>query len=224
MPPLPPSMFFGIPGGSTHSEKMNGLNLNPLAPAQSELSFSLSRKTRNSIENASFQLSCSVLFCTFFKYFPEKSQKGSRVPPQSFKKTPKWIPGVPKRRPRIQKWSPKVPPSNKKHDKCLPRVSKWRPKCYNGLLRSLKVQKKHTKRSPEMLLRHEIVLQSCKKPTRHIDTNKQTTKQTQNKQTNKQTSKQTHTHTNKHPNNKTTSFALQTQTQTPAAGCSPKAT
>jgi len=97
-----------------HSEKMNGLNLNPLAPAQSKHSFSLSGKTRNSIENASFQLPFSIIFCTFFEPFPEKSQKVSRVPPQSVKKTRKWSPRVPKWSSRIQKWSPKAPKVHKK--------------------------------------------------------------------------------------------------------------
>ena len=70
----------------------------------------------------------------------------------------------------------------------------------------------------------------------HIDTNNQPTKETKgdtNRQTSKQTNKRTNTpidiYTNKNRNNKTTrplesSFELQTQTQTPAAGCSPKAT
>ena len=150
----------------------------------------------------------------------------SRVPPQSLKKTPKWIPRVPKRGPKIPKWSPKVP-SNKKNNECVPRVSKWSPRCHNGVLRSPKVQTKH-KKVPRNVTEARNCAAKLQKQTRHIDTNKQTTKQTQNKQTNKptnkQTNKHTHTHTNKHPNNKTTSFALQTQKQTPAAGCSPKAT
>ena len=49
------------------------------------------------------------------------------------------------------------------------------------------------------------------------------------KQANKQTNTPKTIYTNKYRNNKTTrllesSFELQTQTQTPAAGCSPKAT
>ena len=96
-------------------QKINALNPNPLALAQSKSCLSLSGKTRNSIENTSFQLPFSVFFCTFFEPFPEKSQKGSRVPPQSLKKTPKWSPRVPKWSPRILKWSPKAPKVNKKH-------------------------------------------------------------------------------------------------------------
>ena len=126
-------------------QKMNALNPNPLAPAQSKHCLSLSGKTRNSIENTSISAVFSCPFLYLFKHFPEKSQKGSRVPPQSLKKTRKWIPRVPKRSPRRPKWSPKVPPSSKKNDTCIPRASKWSPKCYNGVLRSPKVQQKHKK-------------------------------------------------------------------------------
>ena len=107
--------------------------------------------------------------------------------------------------PKDPKMEPQGPPSNKKNDKCIPRVSKWSPRCYNGVLRFAKLQKKHKK-----VPRNVTEARNC------AAKNKQTNKQKTNKQTNK--------HTNKHPNNKTTSFALQTQTQTPAAGCSPKAT
>ena len=97
-----------------HRDKMSGLNINPLAPAQSKRSFALSVQTLNSIENTSIPAPFVCPFLTFFEPFLEKSQKGSRVPPQTLKKTPKWIPRVPKRSPRIPKWSPKVPPSNTK--------------------------------------------------------------------------------------------------------------
>ena len=67
----------------------------------------------------------------------------------------------------------------------------------------------------------------------HIDTNNQPTKKTKGDRNQRQASQRTNTpitiYTNKNRNNKTTrplesSFELQTQTQTPAAGCSPKAT
>ena len=66
----------------------------------------------------------------------------------------------------------------------------------------------------------------------HIDTNNQPKKQRETR-IGKQASKRTNTpmtiYTNKNRNNKTTrplesSFEVRTQTQTPAAGCSPKAT
>ena len=105
--------------------------------------------------------------------------------------------------PKMEARGPQV---TKKNNECVPRVSKWSQMCTQGVKMEPQVSQwgpkvpesanKNTKRSPEMLLRHEIVLQSGKKTTRHIDTNKQTTKQTNTKQTNKQTSKQTHTQTN----------------------------
>ena len=122
-------------------QKMSGLNLNPLAPAQSKHSFVLSGKTRNSIENASIPAPFFCPFLYLFRAFSRKHAKGSRVPPQSRKKTPKWIPKVPKRSPRIPKWSPKVRPNNKKNENCTPRVSKCSSRCYNGVLRSPKMQK-----------------------------------------------------------------------------------
>ena len=130
-------------------QQITALNPNLLAPAQSKHCLSLSGKTRNSKEKTSIPAPFFYTFAYIFKQSQEKSQKVSRVPPQSLKKTPKLIPRVPKRSPKMPKLSPKVPPSNKKNDTCIPRVSKWSPKCYNGVLRSPKVQK-NTKRSPEV--------------------------------------------------------------------------
>ena len=84
--------------------------------------------------------------------------------------------------------------------------------------------KKGTRRSLKVLARHDNATM-CKKHTQaHIDTNSkhQCDKQTQ-ESTISQT-RRTNTHTNEHTNNKTASIELQTQTQTPAGWCSPKAT
>ena len=61
-----------------HSKKSSGLNLNPIAPAQSKRTFPFSGKTQNSIENDP----------TFFEPFAEKSQKGSRVRPKHLNAKP----------------------------------------------------------------------------------------------------------------------------------------
>ena len=68
-----------------HSQKSSGLNLNPLAPAQSKRTFAFSGKIPESLEMHPFQLPFSFLFCTFFETFREKPKKGSRVRPQAQK-------------------------------------------------------------------------------------------------------------------------------------------
>ena len=73
-------------------KKMNGLNLNLLAPAQAKLAFPFSRKTRNFIENACIWAPFFCPFVDLFHDFPLKVARGSKVPPQSLKKTPKWTP------------------------------------------------------------------------------------------------------------------------------------
>ena len=70
------------------SETMSGLNLNPLAPAQSKRSFSLYGETRHSIENASIP---APFFCPcwyLFRAFSRKVAKGVQGPaPESQKDT-----------------------------------------------------------------------------------------------------------------------------------------
>ena len=59
-----------------HSDKSSGLNLNPLAPAQSKRTFPFPGKTRNSNENASI---LAPFFCPFlylFRAFCRKVAKG----------------------------------------------------------------------------------------------------------------------------------------------------
>ena len=147
--------------------------------------------------------------------FPEKSLKGSRVPPQSLKKTPKWTPRVPKWSPEVSKFSPKAtksvenlqPVPQGSHNgapgatmepqgphKCEKKTCETHPNCNKDIRRCPKVKRK-------IPYRHR---QPSKKPTNQ-----------RNKEKHKETINRTNTHK---------SFELQTQTQTPAAGCSPKAT
>ena len=127
------------------SQKSSGLNLNPLAPAQSKRTFAFLEKPQNASKKHPFQLPFSLLFCIIFEPFPETSKKRSRVGPHSHKNTPKWTPGAPKRSPRISKLSPKVPLSPKNLLNFPARVAQWSPKCYNGVPRPPKVQEKHEK-------------------------------------------------------------------------------
>ena len=116
--------------------------------------------------------------------------------------------------PQVLQWGPKVPQSAKK-------TQKGHTKCHSGPKLCCKVAKQKTSTH-----RHKQPTNQRNKEG-HKETNNQTNTHTHkqtSKQTNKLTNKLTNKHTNKHPNNKTTSFALQTQTQTPAARCSPKAT
>ena len=167
----------------------------------------------------SFQLPFSVFFCTFFEPFPEKSHKGSKVRTQSLKKTPKLDQRVSKWTPGVTKLSPKGPESTKNQQHGLQGTRNGAPgatlepqgpqKCKTHIKNSPKLQKEHTRRCAKVPNKEE-------KPYTHNQPTNQPTNQN-NKEGHKETNNRTNTHTHK-------SFELQTQTQTPAAGCSPKAT
>ena len=62
------------------SQKIRGLNLNPLAPAQSKRTFAFSRKTQKIIGNASILSPFVASFLALFRNFSEKAEKGVQVP------------------------------------------------------------------------------------------------------------------------------------------------
>ena len=58
------------------SQKIRGLNLNPLAPAQSKRTFAFSGKTQKIIRNASISAPSFVSFLYLFRNFLAKAEKG----------------------------------------------------------------------------------------------------------------------------------------------------
>ena len=126
--------------------------------------------------------------------------------------------------PESQQTKPQGPPEYENHAKIVaPSVRmepQGRPKC-----------KKITNKCRKVVIRNENVPRGAEKHTWTQATH-QRRKQREtriSKQANKRTNTPIHIYKNKALNNKTTrpletSFELQTQTQTPAAGCSPKAT
>ena len=176
-------------------EIMNGLNLNPLAPAKSKHTFPFSEKTRNFNENASIPAPFFCPFLHLFQAFSRKVEKGSKVRPQSRKKTPKWDPKVPKWSPGVTKLSPKGPESTKNQQHGLQGTRNGAPgatlepqgaqKCKTHIKNSPKLQNKNI---PEGGPRGQT------KKKNHIPTNNQPTKETK-RDTKKQTIEQTHTRT-----------------------------
>ena len=154
-----------------------------------------------------------------FHDFSLKVARGSRVPPQLFKKTPKWMP----KGDQMEARGVKVQPQGYKSQENLQHVAQWSQngapgatmepqglqKCKTHIKNSPKLQRKHTRRYPKVPNKEE-------NPYTHKQPTNQPTNQ-RNKEGHKETNNRTNTHTHK-------SFELQTQTQTPAAGCSPKAT
>ena len=57
------------------NQKTNGLNLNPLAPAQSKRTFAFSGKTQKAIGNASILASFFASFLDLFQDFSGKIEK-----------------------------------------------------------------------------------------------------------------------------------------------------
>ena len=61
-------------------QKIKGLNLNPLAPAQSKRTFAFSGKTQKNTRNAFISAPFFASFLTLFRDFSEKAEKGVQGP------------------------------------------------------------------------------------------------------------------------------------------------
>ena len=132
----------------TQSQEMSGLNLNPLAPAQSKRSFPLSGKTQNSIENASIP---APFFCPFLylfsSLFPKSRTRGPGSRPRVLKRHQNGSQGCPNGAQGSQNGAPRFPQVAKKRQmyakgvKMEPQVLQWGPKVPQSA-------NKHTKRFP----------------------------------------------------------------------------
>ena len=147
-----------------------------------------------------------------------KSGKGIQGPAPEPEKDTKMEPQGAKMEPRGHKVKPQGSRKYKKSATWTPRDSKWSPWCHIGAPRSPKMQNTHKKLTQIAKKTHQKVPRGAKQRRKTIypQTTNQPTNQN-NKEGHKETNNRTNTHTHK-------SFELQTQTQTPAAGCSPKAT
>ena len=175
------------------SQKIRGLNLNPLAPAQSKRTFPFSGKTWKIIENTSISAPFFSSFLTLFRGVSRKPEKGAQDPATEPQKHTKMDPKGAQTEPTNQQTEPQGPTKYEKHAKIshqgwqsgAPSVtmeSQGPPKC-----------KKSTKRSPKVRIRHENVPQSAEKHTsthRHQQPTNQRNKgrhESANKQANEQT-------------------------------------
>ena len=61
---------------AAQSQEIRGLNLNPLAPAQSKRTFAFSGKTQKFIGNESISASFFASFLHLFRNFSGKTEKG----------------------------------------------------------------------------------------------------------------------------------------------------
>ena len=176
-----------------HNRTSNGLNLNPLAPAQSKRTFPFSGKTQNFTEKTSIPATFFSPILTLFRGVSRKPEKGAQGPAREPQKHTKIVPKGPQTKPKNQQTEPQDPTKYEKHAKIshqgwqsgAPSVtmeSQDPPKC-----------KKSTKRSPKVRIRHENVLQGAEKQTstrRHQQPTNQRNKgrhESANKQTNEQT-------------------------------------
>ena len=153
-----------------------------------------------------------------FHDFSLKVATGVQGPAPALKKTLKWIPRVLKWSPGVSKFSPKAT----KSDENLQHVPQGSHNGAPGATMETKVPtnaNKNIKKSHKLQQRHQKVPQGQKKQQKLPYGHRQPSKKTNQpkKQIETQRNKQSNKHTHK-------SFELQTQTQTPAAGCSPKAT
>ena len=112
--------------------------------------------------------------------------------------------------PKDPKMEPQGSQSTQKTNNSIPRAPAWSPRCYNGVLRSPKVQQ-NTQKGPTKCYSGPKLCCEVTKKKAHIDTNSQPTKETK-RDTKKQTTKQTHKQTNKRTNTQTN-----TLTKTPLA-------
>ena len=112
-------------------QKMNALNPNPLAPAQSKHCLSFSRKTRNSIENTSISHTFSVIFVSFSSIFQKSLKRGPGSRPRVLKRHQNGSQGHPNRAQRSQNGGPRSPSNKKKQRMCTKGV-KMEPNVYQG--------------------------------------------------------------------------------------------
>ena len=101
------------------SQKIRGLNLNPLAPARSKRTFAFSGKTPKIMRNASISAPFFASFLHLFRDFSGKAEKGVQGPAPGPIFFSKWTSRAPKRSPRISNLRPKVPPSTNSHGRVL---------------------------------------------------------------------------------------------------------
>ena len=119
------------------SKKSRGLNLNPLAPAQSKRTFAFSRKTQKIMGNASISAAFFAVFLQLFRDFWGKAEKGVQGPAPGNKNTSKRTSRAPKRSPRINNLRPKVPPSTNSRGRVLAEGDVDPPRCLAALARVL---------------------------------------------------------------------------------------
>ena len=131
-----------------------------------------------------------------FHDFSLKVARGSRVPPQSLKKTPKWTPKGDQMEPRGVKVQHQGYKKCRKSTTWSPRVPKRSPGCYNGAPRSPQMQNTHKKLTQLAKKTYQKVPQVAKQKRKTIypQTTNQPTKETK-RDTKKQTIEQKHTRT-----------------------------
>ena len=143
------------------SRKSRGLNLNPLAPAQSKRTFAFSGKTPTFKGNASIPASFFVLFLHLFRDFSGNVEKGAQSPARELQKHTKMDPKGAQTEPKNQQTELQGPTKYEKHTKIshqgwqsgalsVTMESQGPPKC-----------KKSKKRPPKVRIRHENVPQSA---------------------------------------------------------------
>ena len=128
VPPLPPTELDRVDLGSSgdpknmkkhckkegpkmeaRSQKIRGLNLNPLAPAQSKRTFAFSGKTQKIMRNASISAPFFASFLHLFRDFSGKAEKQVQGPPPRPQKHVKMDLKGAKTEPKNQQSTPQGP-------------------------------------------------------------------------------------------------------------------
>ena len=159
------------------SQKNNGLNRNPLAPAQSKRIFAFSGKLEIPLKMHPFQLPCSLLCSAIFEAFTEKSKKKSRVWPQSRKNTPNGPQGRPNGAHESANLAPRC---NQVRKTCNSSQQRWQSGAPSVAIepQTLQSARKTQTKIPKVLPKPEHVPQVPKNTQAHIDHKpKQPTKQ-----------------------------------------------
>ena len=99
------------------SQKSRGLNLNPLAPAQSKRTFPFSGKTSKIIENTSISAPFLSSFLTLFRGDSRKPKKGAQDPATGPQKHTNMDPKGAQTEPTNQQTEPQGPTKYEKHAK-----------------------------------------------------------------------------------------------------------
>ena len=144
------------------SNTSGGMNLNPLAPAQSKHTFPFSEKARHSSENASIPAPFFCPFLHLYRAFSRQVTKGTQGPDPEPEKDTKMAPNGVQMEPRGHKVKPQGSRKCKKISNMQSKGLEMEPPVQHWSSRSPQMQNTHNKLTQIAKKTHQKVPQGTK--------------------------------------------------------------